>query len=318
MPKLPKNNGLRLFNKCAKQVKKEFEKQGRPEKWNEIQKWTSANVYPKFKGRSINQVKVSEIKKELDLALGLTKPKKVSPCFSVFAVNDADLKDIPWWDMENTLQGLPPNVQVRVNGTAEFGRTRIDQAGNINPEIEVQPIVENIREFTNNNSGLDFDAVIKVVPNKKDDGSNCSYFIDFVLSQEVSGVPTLLELEGEVVPEREVSEEDTGRVERLKTIKSKNKKTKREKLKETKSKARPKKAVAKKPIAKKTVAKKTVAKKTKKQVAKKPKIQRTSLADKNKAKEILIEEFKLGLKTKAEYRKAVEVIENMYDKGGLV
>ena len=75
MPKLPKNNGLRLFNKCAKQVKKEFEKQGRPEKWNEIQKWTSANVYPKFKGKSVNQVKVADIKKEVELALGLTAPK---------------------------------------------------------------------------------------------------------------------------------------------------------------------------------------------------------------------------------------------------
>jgi len=304
MPKLPKNNGLRLFNKCAKQVKKEFEKQGRPEKWNEIQKWTSANVYPKFKGKSVNQVKVSEIKKELDLALGLTKPKKVSPCFSVFAVNSADITEIQWWDMENTLQGLPPNVQVRVNGTAEFGRTRIDQAGNINPEIEVQPIVEKIREYINNDSGLNFNAVLKVVPNKKDDGSNCSYFIDFVLAKGLEN----LESEGQVVEERKVSQIDTGRVERLKGIKSKQKKTKREKLKETKSKARPTKTKAKKPV----------VKKAKKPVAKKPKIQRTSLADKNKAKEILIEEFKLGLKTKAEYRKAVEIIENMYDKGGLI
>ena len=313
MPKLPKNNGLRLFNKCAKQVKKEFEKQGRPEKWNEIQKWTSANVYPKFKGKSVNQVKVSEIKKELDLALGLTKPKKVSPCFSVFAVNRADLDEqIEWWDMENTLQGLPPNVQVRINGSAEFGRTRIDQAGNINPEIEVQPIVEKIREYMNNDSGLNFNAVLKVVPNKKDDGSNCSYFIDFVLAKGEQN----LESEGQVVEERKVSQIDTGRVERLKGIKSKKKKTKREKLKETKSKARPTKAKAKKPVLKK--AKKPVVKKAKKPVVKKPKIQRTSLADKNKAKEILIEEFKLGLKTKAEYRKAVEIIENMYDKGGLI
>ena len=242
MPKLPKNNGLRLFNKCAKQVKKEFEKQGRPEKWNEIQKWTSANVYPKFKGKSVNQVKVSEIKKELDLALGLTKPKKVSPCFSVFAVNRGDLEEVEWWDMENTLQGLPTNVQVRINGTAEFGRTRIDQAGSINPEIEVQPIVEKIREYTSNKSGLNFNAVIKVVPNKKDDGSNCSYFIDFVLAKGEEN----LESEGQVVEEREVSQIDTGRVERLKGIKSKKKKTKREKLKETKSKTRPTKTKAKK------------------------------------------------------------------------
>jgi|TARA_R100000479_G_scaffold174816_1_gene124055 hypothetical protein len=294
MPKLPKNNGLRLFNKCAKQVKKEFEKQGRPEKWNEIQKWTSANVYPKFKGKSVNQVKVADIKKEVELALGLTAPKKVSPCFSVFAVNKADIISLEWWEIENTLQGLPQNVQVRVNGGSEFGRTRIDQVQNINIEIEVQPIVENIRQFVDNKSGLVFEGIIKVVPNKKDDGSNCSYFIDFVLSDGTK----LLDEEGQVAQEREVPVEDTGRVERIKKVQSKKKQTKRERLKKAKTQKRPT--------------------KSKKETVKKPTRQRTPLADKNRAKEILLEEFKLGLKTKAEYRKAVKEIEEMFDEGGII
>ena len=42
----------------------------------------------------------------------------------------------------------------RVNGGSEFGRTRIDQVQNINIEIEVQPIVENIRQFVDNKVGL--------------------------------------------------------------------------------------------------------------------------------------------------------------------
>lgn len=294
MPKLPKNNGLRLFNKCAKQVKKEFEKQGRPEKWNEIQKWTSANVYPKFKGKSVNQVKVADIKKEIGLALGTTPPKKVSPCFSVFAVNKADLDSTEWWDIENTIQGLPNNVQIRVNGGSDFGRTRIDQAQNINTEIDVQPIIEKIREYMNNNSGLFFDGIIKVVPNKKDDGSNCSYFIDFVISDKDKP----LVIEGEVVEDREVPTKDTGRVERIKKVQSKKRQTKRQKLKKAKTQKRP------------TKSKKTTQPKTKEK--------RTPLADKNRAKEILLEEFKLGLITKAEYREGREKIDNMYKEGGIV
>ena len=49
-----------------------------------------------------------------------------------------------------------------------------------------------------------------------------------------------------------------------------------------------------------------------------PTIPRTTLADKNKAKELLLEEFKLGLKTKEEYRAEVKKIENMYKKGGKI
>lgn len=45
---------------------------------------------------------------------------------------------------------------------------------------------------------------------------------------------------------------------------------------------------------------------------------RTSLADKNKAKELLLEEFKLGLKSKKEYREEVKKIENMFNKGGKI
>ena len=78
-------------------------------------------------------------------------------------------------------------------------------------------------------------------------------------------------------------------------------KTKRAKLKDSKKKLRPTK-VKPKPVKSKKKQKKTS----------------TPLADKNKAKEILLEEFKLGLKTKEEYRKEVKKIENMFKEGGEV
>ena len=42
----------------------------------------------------------------------------------------------------------------------------------------------------------------------------------------------------------------------------------------------------------------------------------TPLADKNRAKELLLEEFRLGLITKKEYREDREKIDKMYQKGG--
>jgi len=44
----------------------------------------------------------------------------------------------------------------------------------------------------------------------------------------------------------------------------------------------------------------------------------TPLKDKNRAKELLIEEFKLGLITKKEYRIKIKAIDEMFDKGGLI
>lgn len=292
MPKLPKNNGLRLFNKCAKQVKKEFEKQGRPEKWNEIQKWTSANLYPKFKGQSVNKVLVKDIVAEIKSLTSKQTPQKKSPCFSPFALEEEDFVFSEWWDIVNTLEGLPPNLQVRVNGSDEFGSTRIDQRISINPEVEIMPIVEKIREYSNNKSGFYFKGIIKVVPNKKDDGSNCSYFIDFVLTLP-DGTMVVVEEEAKtkVVPK----EKTTERVKRKKEAEKKKRATKREKMKRAKTQKRP------------TATKKETAKKTTKEKA--------SLSEKNEAKKLLLEEFKLGLITKEEYREEREKLLKL-QKGG--
>ena len=59
-------------------------------------------------------------------------------------------------------------------------------------------------------------------------------------------------------------------------------------------------------------------KKEEKKPVEKEKGRPTPLKDKNRAKELLLEEFKLGLITKKEYRVKVQKIEDMYGKGGKV
>ena len=97
-----------------------------------------------------------------------------------------------------------------------------------------------------------------------------------------------------------------------KEIEKREKKTKKRKKKEKLTKKKKKKTPKKKPIIRKKRSDK--GKKRKKTT----KTQPTSLADRNKAKELLLEEFKLGLITKKEYRSKVKKIENMYDKGGKI
>ena len=59
-------------------------------------------------------------------------------------------------------------------------------------------------------------------------------------------------------------------------------------------------------------------KKKKPSEPKEDKPKRTSLADKNKAKELLLEEFKLGLIDRDEYRAKAKKIEEMYKDGGII
>lgn len=92
-----------------------------------------------------------------------------------------------------------------------------------------------------------------------------------------------------------------------------------------KKRGRPKKEGDKKPLPKAGDKKPTKPKKPttkpKKPIEKpteKPTGKPTPLKDKNRAKELLLEEFKLGLITKKEYRVKVQKIEDMYGKGGKV
>ena len=95
-----------------------------------------------------------------------------------------------------------------------------------------------------------------------------------------------------------------------------------EKREKTTKKRKETKKLKKKKDKNKTTTKKPTIRKKRSDVGKKRKkkttAQPTSLSDRNKAKELLLEEFKLGLINKKEYRTKVKKIENMFDKGGKI
>jgi hypothetical protein len=47
---MKKNNSLKLFNKLAKRAYKVSKKRKLGWKWSDAQKWTSANLFQKYKG----------------------------------------------------------------------------------------------------------------------------------------------------------------------------------------------------------------------------------------------------------------------------
>lgn len=288
MPKLPKYNSSKLFHKLAHEVKVEFEKQGRTEKWNDIQKWTSANLYYQYKGRSYKQVAPEEILKDI---LFIITPKEKRKCGNVFTVALADFLFVEWFDVDNKIQELPMDVLMRVNA-GDFGITRIDHAGNFSYETDLQGIYERIRLYADNGSdGIYFEGRIKIVPHRSDDGKPCSYYLDFVLHTKEGLVDDSKPVEKQI--------EQVDELERVRLVKEHERKKQRdksEKVKEAKKRERP--------------AFKKVGEEEEKIVAPKSDIVR--------ALELLKEDYKDGIFTKDEYKIEREKLISKLGEGGEV
>lgn len=245
MARLPKYNSTKLFHKIAREVKLDFiEKEGRKpnlKEWNEIQKWTSKNLYYEHKGTSVNKVTIEEIHKEIDL---LTKPKKERICGDAREVNPADYALVDWWDIILAVTSLPIDVQLRVNA-GEFGITKIEQNRLINPQTEIIPIIANIRVATKNKSGPYFSGSVNVVPNKKDDGKTCSYFIDYMLYDKDGNAVGVVDT-SEIIIKPSVEETEQEREAKIRQRRAQEKK--REIAMEAKKKKRPDVKPKKKPI----------------------------------------------------------------------
>lgn len=178
MAQLPKYNSQRLFFVLAKIARSEFKKAGQEKSWNEIQKWTSANLFPLYVGKSWRQI---DRKQARVVAAELINPKKdpKKPCGNAFDVPASTIAPIEYWNIQNTIDIIPFDVQVRVN-LGSIGKTDILPAGEL-PASSYKGYIDELRRLVNNESGAYFEGYVKLVPNAKDDGQNCSYFIDLIL-----------------------------------------------------------------------------------------------------------------------------------------
>lgn len=185
---MKKNNSLKIFNLLAKRVYKISKKRKLGWKWSDAQKWTSANLFKRYKGTAISKIKVTNVDKEviaiLDstpmplTAIGAPKPEV---CTSVFSLTESDIEDVPFYMLEDVIfggngkLGFDDNLKIAVELDSVMS-TGIIKKGDL---ISVKDAINDIRKF-NYTSGQDgFTIIFKrlQVPNTKDTNNPCNTYL---------------------------------------------------------------------------------------------------------------------------------------------
>jgi len=179
---MKKNNSLKKFNKLAKRVYKISKKRDLGWKWQDAQKWTSANVFQQYKGMPISKIKVTEVDKSVIGILDFvetpievpTPAPTLTPtvCFDPFNIPTKDLKDINWWMLQDQVAFFDNdlNMRVAIGSIIDTGVVKKSEIMNLNETIE-----DMRRAGFSSDDNIIFK--ILVAPNKKDDGKPCSYYV---------------------------------------------------------------------------------------------------------------------------------------------
>lgn len=206
----PKGYQQKIHLKLSKRVHDDFKKMGIKSTWNESQKFASKVLYQKYKNENISDIRVTELDTVIQRNVKQEFEKEnvpireiVEECGSVFSVPISDLTLIEWYDVGNALRLIPDDVKIRVSG-GNYGSINISKKSEVEYHSSgISEIVNKIRNDVNNDSGSDivWEGITKLVPGRKDNGSNCNYFIDFVL--EING-DLVFTSEKEVIKEEEI------------------------------------------------------------------------------------------------------------------
>lgn len=177
---MKKNYSLRIFNLLAKRVYKLSKKRKLGWKWQDAQKWTSANLFKLYKGKPISKIKVTQVDSVIISLLDVvetptgvpTPTPKPTICFDVFNIPTKDLKDINWWMLSEQINFFDDNLNVKISidGIINTGIVKKFELPNLNETVE---------DMRRAGFGSDENIVFRilVVPNKTDDGKPCSYYV---------------------------------------------------------------------------------------------------------------------------------------------
>ena len=156
---MKKNNSLKLFNKLAKRAYKVSKKRKLDWKWSDAQKWTSKNLFQKYKGtKNLSKIKVTEIDSEVTGILEgkvtpvpkptpTPKPKEV--CFNPFEVASELLDSFEWFDIDDKVSILNNNLKVDLDLEFEgnvFAKTGVIKKSMLPNLVQIR---EDMRKVTN-------------------------------------------------------------------------------------------------------------------------------------------------------------------------
>lgn len=159
---MKKNNSLKLFNKLAKRAYKVSKKRDLSWKWSDAQKWTSKNIFQKYKGtKNLSKLKVTEIDIQVIGILDGTLQPSITPiqlpkvkksnevCFSPFEVGSFLLDSFEWFDLDDKVSILNNNLKVDLDLEFEgnvFAKTGVIKKSMLPNLVEIR---ETMRKITN-------------------------------------------------------------------------------------------------------------------------------------------------------------------------
>jgi hypothetical protein len=229
---MKKNNSLKKFNKIAKRVYKVSKKRKLNWKWQDAQKWTSANLFQQYKGTPISKIKVTEVDKNIISILDkvitqapLPITKKVK-CASVFAIPTKFLQDINWWMLYDAVDLFEDNlnIEISIEGVLETGIVKKSEL----PKLK--DTVEDMRKLNYSSDDIIIFKVL-VIPGKKDDGKPCSYYVLVTILGSNADNATKTDEIIKIVSEREIPKKSKTKIEKKLKAKEEARKAKENKLK---------------------------------------------------------------------------------------
>jgi hypothetical protein len=173
---MKKNYSTRIFNILCKRVFKLSKKRKLGWTWNDCQRWTSANLFKKYKGKPLSKIKVTDVDKDivsiLDFAPAPAPMPKPIICASPFDIPTKNLKDVNWWMLADAVYFFNDNLKIRVliDNVIDTGIVQKFELPNL------KDTVEDMRKlgFTSDEYII---FKILVAPDKQDDGKPCSYYV---------------------------------------------------------------------------------------------------------------------------------------------
>jgi hypothetical protein len=179
---MKKNNSLKKFNKVAKRVYKISKKRDLGWRWQDAQKFTSANLFKQYKGVPISKIKVTEVDKNVieildatPMPIGVPTPTPApapTVCFDPFNIPTKDLKDINWWMLADQVAFFDNDLvmKISIGTTIDTGIVKKSEIMNLNETVE------DLRRAGYGSDELIIFRIL-VAPNKSDDGKPCSYYV---------------------------------------------------------------------------------------------------------------------------------------------
>ena len=122
---MKKNNSLKIFNRLARRAYKVSKKRKLGWKWSDAQKWTSGNLFQKYKGtKNVSKIKVTDIDVDVTGILdGVISPigkpvitsvfpKSREICFNPFDISSDILDSFEWFDIDDKISILNNNLKI--------------------------------------------------------------------------------------------------------------------------------------------------------------------------------------------------------------